>query len=323
MNRTENRDICLDVPPESDEIRLDLFLSRQKIIGLSRSRIQTLIRQGMVKVNDSHSKPSHVLCPGDHVYVSIPAPAIHPLEPEKIEFNVVFEDSSLIVINKPPGLVVHPAPGHYTGTLVHGLLYHCRDLSGIGGILRPGIVHRLDKDTSGLIIVAKNDRSHGYLAGQFKSGQIEKVYLALVHGRPKESRGSIDLPIGRHPQKRKQMAVLESGGRAAVSLWNTVKEFKEDFSLLSVTIKTGRTHQIRVHLSHIGHPVVGDPLYGFGIRWWKKHFPCDNRSLVMPRRQMLHAGRLGFYHQEKDRFLVFEAPVPTDMKAIIDSLKEA
>ena len=322
MDRTETRDIHLDVPPESDEIRLDLFLAQQKI-GLSRSRIQTLIREGLVKVNDSHSKPSHKLCPGDDVYVSIPAPASHPLEPEKIDFSVVFEDRSLIVINKPPGLVVHPAPGHHTGTLVHGLLYHCRDLSGIGGVLRPGIVHRLDKDTSGLMIAAKNDLAHGYLADQFKSGVIEKVYLALVHGRLKKRQGRIDLPIGRHPKKRKQMAVLESGGRPAVTFWNTVKEFQEGFSLLSVTIKTGRTHQIRVHLSHTGHPVVGDPVYGFGIRWWKKCFPPNKSSLRMPTRQMLHAGKLGFYHQERDARLVFEAPVPPDMEAFIGSLKEA
>jgi 23S rRNA pseudouridine1911/1915/1917 synthase len=243
------------------------------------------------------------------------------LEPEPVEFSVVYQDSSLIIVNKPPGLVIHPAPGHLRGTLVHGLLEHSRDLSGIGGILRPGIVHRLDKDTSGLLVVAKNDRAHGHLSAQFKAGEVKKRYLAIVHGIIRGSHGEIDLPIGRHPKRRKEMAVVSSGGRTALTTWQKMEELGGKFSILSVTPKTGRTHQIRVHLSHVGHPVVGDPVYGYRRQWWKKHFPEKNGPAPKVVRQMLHAETLGFIHPDSGVFCEFSAPMPTDMKDLIGVLK--
>jgi 23S rRNA pseudouridine1911/1915/1917 synthase len=307
------------IPEDCSNIRLDVFLSSRPV-GLSRSRIQSLIRNGDVKVNNAHAKPSYKLAPGDHVFVSIPAPAPVVLKPEAVEFETIHEDGSLIVVNKPSGLVVHPAPGHPTGTLVHGLLKHCQDLSGIGGTIRPGIVHRLDKDTSGLLVVAKNDSVHRYLQKQFKSGAVKKQYVALVHGLVNGNKGKIDLPIGRHPRKRKEMAVTLSGEKRALTLWRKTKEFGSGFSLLLVTIKTGRTHQIRVHLSHVGHPIVGDPVYGPGRNWWKKN-PRFRKVAPPPiKRQMLHAEHLGFVHPEKNSYLEFTAPLPDDMSQAMKAL---
>jgi len=243
----------------------------------------------------------------------IPRASPHVLRPETVEFGIIYEDNSLIVLNKPAGLVVHPAAGHATGTLVHGLLQHCHDLSGIGGVLRPGIVHRLDKDTSGIMVATKSDRSHTFLASQFKSGEVKKQYIALVHGVIRGNEGKIELPIGRHPKKRKQMSVQPSGGRRALTLWQKIEEFHGEFSLLSVSIKTGRTHQIRVHLSHIGHPVAGDPVYGYGQRWWKRHPLYKKGLLPSIKRQMLHATSLGFVHPDSERYMEFEAPLPDDM----------
>ena len=308
------------VPDGGKEERLDLFLYSRSD-GLSRSRIQSLIRSGDIKVNTLPSKPSYKVKPGDEVFLVIPPPAPQVLEPEEIEFQVLYEDSSIIVVNKPPGLVVHPAPGHNKGTLVHGLLQYCRDLSGIGGVLRPGIVHRLDKDTSGLMVVAKDDQAHSSLSGQFKSGEVKKRYVALVHGRIKEDKGEIDLPIGRHPKKRKEMAIATTGGRRALTLWRKIEDLESGFSLLSVVIKTGRTHQIRVHLSHLGHPVVGDPVYGYGRRWWKGHAGLANGKPVPVKRQMLHAEKLGFIHPVKDSYLEFDAPIPDDMRFALMALK--
>jgi len=302
------------------EERLDLFLHSCSA-GLSRSRIQSLIRGGDVKVNSQPSKPSHKVKPGDEVLLVIPPAAAQVLEPEVVEFQVVYEDPSIIVLNKPPGLVVHPAPGHATGTLVQGLLYHCGDLSGIGGVLRPGIVHRLDKDTSGLMVVAKDDQAHLSLSDQFKSGAVEKKYIALVHGMVKGTKGRVDLPIGRHPKKRKEMSIAATGGRRALTLWRKIEDLESGFSLLSVVIKTGRTHQIRVHLSHIGHPVVGDPVYGYGRRWWKGH-PLVTKGGPLPvKRQMLHAKKLGFMHPKQGRYLEFETTIPDDMQFALRALK--
>jgi 23S rRNA pseudouridine1911/1915/1917 synthase len=244
------------------------------------------------------------------------------LEPESVAFKVVFEDKSLLVIDKPPGVVIHPAPGHPTGTLVHGLLKHCTDLSGIGGVLRPGIVHRLDKDTSGLLVVAKNDRVHEDLSRQFKTATVKKVYLALFNGLMEEDRGTIELPISRHPKRRKEMAVVPVKGREALTSWQKVESIGESFSLLAVTPKTGRTHQIRVHLSHVGHPVVGDAVYGHGKRWWKRHLPGREDTACLIRRQMLHAHRLGFRHPLEGDYREFDAPLPHDMAEAIRALGE-
>ena len=299
----------------NQNIRLDVFLSARSN-ELSRSRIQTLIKRGFVKVNRNASKPSCKLKTGDHVLLTIPAPEPLTLKPEAVEFGILYEDKSLIVIDKPPGVVVHPAPGHSTGTLVHGLLQHCRDLSGIGGVLRPGIVHRLDKDTSGLMVVAKNDRVHEALSRQFKAGKVKKHYIALVHGLTKADEQDIELPISRHPRKRKEMAVVPSG-RRALTHWEKIETFKSGFSLLSISIQTGRTHQIRVHLSHTGHPVVGDPVYGQGLKMWERHPLYKKGILPAVNRQMLHAKNLGFMHPDQNRFLELESPLPNDLDHVI------
>ncbi len=299
---------------------MDVFLSNSSI-GLSRSRIQALIKSGQARVNDCPSKPSHKLKAGDRVFLAIPPPVTAILTPEEVEFQIIYEDLSLIVLSKPAGVVVHPAPGHSTKTLVHGLLKHCKDLSGIGGELRPGIVHRLDKDTSGLMVAAKNDRAHASLSQQFKSGSVKKEYLALVHGRVNGEKGEIALPMARHPVRRKEMAVVLSGGRNALTLWQKLVEFQSDFSLLSVSIKTGRTHQIRVHLSHIGHPVAGDPVYGYRRNGWKKCFTQKNGPQLKLNRQMLHSSRLGFIHPVSKGYMEFEAPLPDDMRDALDFIK--
>ena len=271
-------------------------------------------------INGSPSKSSYKLKTGDKVRVTISPPkTASALEPLDIDFKIIYEDHSLVVINKPAGVVVHPAPGHATDTLVHGLLLRCHNLSGIGGVLRPGIVHRLDKDTSGIMVVAKNDRAHVSLSQQFKSREITKAYIAVVHGRVKGNKGKIDLPIARHPLNRKKMAVSFSGDKQAVTLWEKTKEFEHDFSLLTVFPKTGRTHQIRVHLSYIGHPIVGDEVYGHGLRWWKRQplYKDLNSDLTFINRQMLHAKAIGFMHPDQGKRLKFEAPIPDDMTNVI------
>ena len=319
-NKASNSIFSHTIPDGAQLIRLDLFLSDIHE-DLSRSRIQTLIRKGLVSVNGAPAKPSYQLKAGDQVSVVVPTPSPLRLVPEEVPFSVIFEDSYLIVLCKPPGIVVHPAPGHSSGTLVHGLLKHCRDLSGIGGILTPGIVHRLDKDTSGLMVVAKNDMAHQFLAQQFKNGTIKKEYIALVHGTFSHESGRIDLPIFRHPTRRKEMAVTTSGGRNALTLWKKIADCKEGFSLLSITIKTGRTHQIRVHFSHSGHPVVGDPVYGRGPDALKRRFLKLNPELVSAvKRQMLHAARIGFVHPEKKVYMEFESPFPDDMTMVLRAL---
>jgi 23S rRNA pseudouridine1911/1915/1917 synthase len=300
--------------------RLDLFLASRSL-GISRSRIQELIRRGGVAVNQGPSRAGYRTRAGDRIRIAIPPPSPSSLDPEPVDFNIIHEDASILVVNKPPGLVVHPAAGHVTGTLVHGLLWHCRDLSGIGGVARPGIVHRLDKDTSGLMVVAKNDRAHAELARQFKSGEVRKEYQALVNGKMQGSKGKIDLPIGRNPRRRKEMAVALGRGKGAITLWWLSERFESGFSLVSVSIKTGRTHQIRVHFANMGHPVVGDRVYGYGTNWWKGHPLWKKGWIPLPQRQMLHAGSLGFHHPETARFMTFEVPVPGDMEELIRSLR--
>ena len=300
--------------------RLDAFLVLQSR-NLTRSRVQELIRSGFVRVNHHLSKPGYRLKTGDHIEVTLPPPQPLRLDPEPVSFELIYEDPWLIVVNKPPGIVVHPAPGHFTGTLVHGLLQHCTDLSGIGGVMRPGIVHRLDKDTSGLMVVAKNDAAHAYLSAQFKAGKVTKRYVALVHGIVKGRKGEINLPIGRHPVRRKEMSVQPSKGRVAKTLWEKQEELAGLFSLLSVSPKTGRTHQIRVHLSHVGYPIVGDPVYGPRRGWWKKRFPEDSGLLGRIERQMLHAGTLGFVHPQGGEYREFTVPLPADMELVLEMLK--
>jgi 23S rRNA pseudouridine1911/1915/1917 synthase len=308
------------ITTEQRDVRVDAFLASQ-IDDLTRSRVQELIRKELVTVNGLFPKPGYRLKRGDEVRLSIPQATPYELKAESVEFGIVHEDASLIVLDKPPGLVIHPAPGHSTGTLVHGLLQYCNDLSGIGGVLRPGIVHRLDKDTSGLVVVTKNDHAHQFLAGQFKERTIKKRYLAIVHGIPDEVKGKIDLPIARHPKRRKEMSIQPSLGKRAVTLWQKLEEFKESFSLLSATIKTGRTHQIRVHLSYLGFPIVGDPVYGHKRNWWKKRLSLMGGILPHVKRQQLHAETLGFFHPDTGDYCEFRAPIPDDMECVLHALR--
>jgi len=315
-----HRTLFYSIAANDKDKRIDAFLASQGE-GLTRSRCQSLIRDGHVKVNDIPVKTSYRLKTGDHISLFIPPVAPSELEPENITLSIIHEDSSLIILNKPPGLVTHPAPGHTSGTLVHGLLHHCKDLSGIGGILRPGIVHRLDKDTSGLIVVAKNDYGHGFLSRQFKKGSVNKRYLALVHGVLRGNQGEVDMPISRHPKKRKEMAVVPSKGKRALTHWRKKEEIGNRFTLLSLSLQTGRTHQIRVHLSYLGHPIVGDPVYGHKKTWWKNHCPQAIDIIPQIKRQMLHAELLGFIHPDSGSYREFISPLPADIEGIIKSLR--
>lgn len=291
--------------------RLDIWLSRQRQ-DLSRARIQQLIRDGHIRVNQAAHKPHYQLKPGDEVRIEIPEAAPVALQPENIPLAVLYEDADLIVINKAPGLVTHPAPGNEAGTLVNALLYHCRDLAGIGGELRPGIVHRLDRDTSGALVAAKNDLAVHRLISQFKRREVHKYYLALVWGAPRPESGTIETLVGRSPHNRKKMSAEPEVGRPAVTHYKVLQALGP-VSLLGVRIETGRTHQIRVHLAHIGHPVVGDRQYG---RARADPLPAPAS------RQMLHAETLSFNHPRSGLELEFHAPMPDDMRRLIQALAE-
>jgi 23S rRNA pseudouridine1911/1915/1917 synthase len=302
--------------------RLDRFLSDHEDVDLSRARIQSLIRDGAITVNGDTKKPSYQLKPGDSITIRY-VPREMVLGPsEEVEFELLYEDDSIAVVNKPPGLVVHPSAGHNTGTLVHGLLHRCTNLSSLSGPIRPGIVHRLDKDTSGLLVVAKGDRAHRLLADQFKRREVTKRYVTLVHGCIGQERGRIDLLIGRHPIKRTEMYASISRGREAVTEWEAVSTFSLGFSLLRVSLYTGRTHQIRVHMAHMGYPVVGDSLYGYGKKWWKKQPSPVKECQAYVKRQMLHAELLGFRHPDSLKYMAFEAPPPADMASLLHYLSE-
>jgi 23S rRNA pseudouridine1911/1915/1917 synthase len=300
--------------------RLDHFLLEQGV-PFSRSQLKKWIDEGCLSVNGRTEKGGYRLKEGDRLSFSPGDPIPLSLTPEAIPLDIYYEDSDLLVLDKPAGLVVHPAAGNYSGTLVHALLHHCPDLSGIGGVLRPGIVHRLDKDTSGLMVVAKNDNSHQSLIRQFQKGGVSKEYQALVWGGPATLSGRIEKPIGRHPVQRKKMAVNERQGKAAVTEWEVLERFGAGITLLKLIIKTGRTHQIRVHLSSKGWPVVGDPLYG-----GRKSTP--GRDKVLPQaltgqmtRQLLHACRLAFYHPTKGNLLDFSSGLPADMEGALKVLR--
>ena len=285
-------------------MRLDQWLSRQTAPKLSRSGWQRLIKDGFVLLNGRPVRANALVRAGDGVTAVIPPPEKMELAAEDIPLEILFEDDGLLVINKPPGMVVHPAAGNRKHTLVNALLHHCAGrLAGIGGVERPGIVHRLDADTSGCLLVAKSDAVHQSLAAQFKSRTVEKIYLAWVWGEPRRPGGRLEDPIGRHPVHRKKMAVA-ARGKPAVTEWK-IRERHGAVSLLECKILTGRTHQIRVHLSHMGHAVVGDKIYGRPRRW----------TGDTPRRQMLHAWKLSFHHPETGRQVLIEAPLPGDFLA--------
>ena len=287
--------------------RLDTFL-RNRLADLSRSRIKTLIEEGFIKVNGRQVKASYKVKQGELVEVRVPVEKEPVLEPQDVPFRIIYEDEHLAVIEKPAGVVVHPAPGHKEGTLVHGLLKRLKDLSGIGGKLRPGIVHRLDKETSGIMLVAKNDISHRKLVEAFKNREIHKEYFALVYGVPELKAFKVEASIGRHPVNRKKMAVLPSG-REAVTLFEVKESFKKASLVLAKPL-TGRTHQIRVHLSYKGHPILGDPVYG-GL----KH------NIPKPPRLMLHAWKISFVHPLKEKWVEFTSPIPEDFENYMEKLK--
>lgn len=292
---------------ESDEaIRIDKFLA-DECDHWSRTQIQEWIKEGRVTVNGKPAKPNYKLADNDYIVMCIPPPQEVVIKPEPMDLNIVYEDEHILVLNKPRGMVVHPAPGHYSGTLVNGLLAYGSQLSQVNGLLRPGIVHRLDKDTSGLLMVAKQDEAHLSLAQQLKEHTVTRKYVALVHGTIQHDQGTIEAPVGRDPKNRLRMAVTEKG-KPAVTHFNVLKRF-DRYSLVECDLETGRTHQIRVHMKFIGHPVAGDPLYGPAIT-----LPING--------QALHAKMLGFNHPATGERLLFDSPLPDDMLRLIQALEE-
>jgi 23S rRNA pseudouridine1911/1915/1917 synthase len=297
--------------------RLDLFVS-DRHTDCSRTYAAELIRQGFIRVGYEIRKPGYRLRIGDAVHGTIPAPEPISVTPEPLPLNILYEDGDLIVINKPAGMVVHPAPGHEHGTLVNAILHRCPDLGGIGGSLRPGIIHRLDKDTTGVLVVAKRAESMSGLAAQFKSRAVEKIYLTLVHGHMAAPEGEIDLPIGRHPVDRKRMSTASPRGKPAVTRWEVLRAFA-GAELLKIRLMTGRTHQIRVHLAALNRPIVGDPVYC--PRRIPQSCPLPLQAMLKRiHRQMLHAWRIGFRHPRSGIDLEFESPLPDDMQSLLDSL---
>ncbi len=298
--------------------RLDVFLSRMDL-ELSRNQVQRLIENNHVHVSGKPQKASYRLRPGEQVSVCLPPPPPPELTPEPLPLQIIFEDEHLIGINKPPGLVVHPAASHRKSTLVHGLLHHCDQLADLGGPLRPGIVHRLDKDTSGILVVAKNNPAYRHLSSLFKERHVHKEYTALVYGRLHQSSGKFTARIQRHPKNRKKMGVLASGREAFTSWW--LEEGFGDVSVVKVVIKTGRTHQIRVHFAHGHHPVVGDTTYGGKKRVQSVQNPLVRARLSKVKRQMLHARRLVLEHPATGERLDLSAPMPEDMSDLLEFLR--
>ena len=299
--------------------RVDVVLTRH-VPDCSRSYAAQLIQQDHVHVNQLTCKPSYRAREGDVIDGAVPPPEPVDIVPEPIHLNILYEDSALLVINKPPGLVVHPAPGHPQGTLVNALLHHCDDLAAFRGEIRPGIVHRLDKDTSGALVVAKTPTAHERLAGQFKARSVRKTYLAIVKGEMTAPRGEINLPIGRHPTARKKMSTRAPRARSAETHYR-VRAVLRGATLLELDLKTGRTHQIRVHCAAIHHPVLGDRVYG-GRQYAVVSTPNGSAPLLRRpvKRQMLHAWRLGFLHPLDGRWLTCEADLPEDMQAVLTEL---
>lgn len=307
------RQFTFSVASEAAGQRLDRFLAEALAQEeITRSRLQGLIREGCVLVDATSRKAGYLVRDGEEVTVTLPPLREMVLTAQEVPFLVLYEDDAIVVLSKPPGVVVHPACGHAEGTLVHGLLHRCRDLSGISGELRPGIVHRLDKDTSGCMVVAKSDLAHHRLAGQFKGKEITKIYHALLVGVPAKSAGTVDLPIGRHPVHRKKMSVRRDEGRPAVTHWQVLERFAAGFSLVQLRLETGRTHQIRVHMAALGHPVAGDPVYGGRSRL--------ATSFGMTR-QCLHASHLGFRHPLTGNPMEFTAPLWPDIEAALARLR--
>lgn len=304
----------------SDGQRLDVYLAAQ-FEKLTRSRACQLLLDRNITVNGEYKKPSYRVRSGDRLEGEIPPAPTIDLEPEALNLDILYEDHSLVVINKPPGIVVHPSPGHNTGTLVSGLLHHCPEIGPVGEKLRPGIVHRLDKDTSGVMVVAKDAAVHSHLGVQFASRSIRKVYLALVYGLFQSDTGCIELPIGRHPVDRKRMSICSHNGRTARTQWR-VRERFEDITLLELLLKTGRTHQARVHCEAFNHGIVGDPVYG-SRRAAAQLTAAIAARVEKTHRQMLHAWQLEFTHPNTAKRMQFEAPIPQDMNDLIATLRDS
>lgn len=297
--------IQLTIEEQHDGERIDKVIAELNE-QWSRSQVQQWLKEGHVLVNGKAVKPNYKCHVDDEVVISIPDPEPLDVEPEPIPLDIYYEDADVLVVNKPRGMVVHPAPGHMHGTLVNALLAHCQDLSGINGVLRPGIVHRIDKDTSGLLMVAKNDLAHESLVNQLVNKTVTRKYQAIVHGVIPHDYGTIDAPIGRDPRDRQSMAVVENG-KEAVTHFRVLERF-EHYTFLECQLETGRTHQIRVHMKYIGYPLAGDPKYGP-----RKTLPIDG--------QALHAGVLGFHHPRTGEYLQFEAPIPHEFERLLDMLR--
>ncbi len=309
--------LALTVAAAEAGCRLDQLLVQR--LSFSRARLQKLLKSGLVEVNGKVLAASYRVRAGDAVTVTVPPPEPSELLPEALPLNIVYEDRDLLVVNKPPGLVVHPGAGHRQGTLLNALLHHCPDLAEIGEVSRPGLVHRLDKDTSGLLVVAKTDLAHQALVRQFQEHTITKKYLALVWGRLPSREGQIDREVGRHPTARRKMSAHPRRGKTALTLWRVLKEFPGPLTLMELTPQTGRTHQLRVHLASEGHPVLGDATYGGGVSRLKGHLKLKGLAPLV-RRQLLHAWQLGFTHPRTGVPVSWEAPPPADFKAVLEHL---
>lgn len=289
-------------------MRLDKFLT-EKLPDMSRSHIQKLIRDGNVTVNEKTVKANYKVSLGEIIEIDIPEPECIDIVPENIPLDILYEDDDILVVNKPKGMVVHPAPGHYSGTLVNAIMFHCKEnLSGINGVLRPGIVHRIDMNTTGSLLICKNDKSHRFLAEQLKEHSITRKYHAIVYGNLKEDSGTIASPIGRHPVERKKMSTKAKNGRPAVTHYQVLERFG-NFTYIECQLETGRTHQIRVHMSSIGHPILGDDLYGPS----KCPYTLDG--------QTLHAKILGIVHPTTKEYMEFDAPLPTYFLNLLEKLR--
>lgn len=293
-----------NIEPVISGERLDKTVAQA--LNLSRSRIKELLEDDRILVNGSVEKPSYQVQEEDQIQVDLPEAEEVEILPEPMDLDIVYEDQDLVVVNKPKGLVVHPAPGHHTGTLVNGLLAHCQDLSGINGKLRPGIVHRIDKDTSGLLIICKNDHSHREIAKQLQDKTCHREYVALVHHPFDHDHGTINAPIGRDEKDRQKMAVTAKNSKSAITHFRVLKNYK-DYALVSCLLETGRTHQIRVHMQYIGHPVVGDPKYGY-------------RKTMDTQGQLLHAARIEFIHPSTREKITLEAPLDPIFAKVIEQL---
>lgn len=296
-----------EVDEEDSGLRIDVFLTNS--CDFSRSHVQKLIKSGHVAVNRQAVKANYKVSGGETVFVRIPEEEEARILPEPMDLDIVYEDGDVILVNKPKGMVVHPAPGHLCGTLVNGLMYHCgHELSGINGVLRPGIVHRIDMDTTGILIICKNDIAHNSIARQLKEHTIVRRYRSIVCGVVRDEAGTVDAPIGRHPVDRKRMSVNEKSGRRAVTHYRVLERFRQ-FTFIECRLETGRTHQIRVHMASIGHPVLGDLVYGPA----KCPFKLQG--------QTLHAGVLGFVHPRTGEYMEFEAPLPEYFQGLLEKFR--